>query len=62
MAANGFPAGEREGEIKKKPRRGILEPLGDVLLVFFAVGVPSVAPAGLRPSFYQNNPKMVKFS
>jgi len=33
MAANGFPAGEREGGLKK-PRRGIPEPLGEVLLFF----------------------------
>jgi hypothetical protein len=33
MAANGFPAGEREGELKS-PRRGIPEPLGEVFLFF----------------------------
>jgi len=33
MAANGFPAGEREGGFKT-PRRGTPEPLGDVFLGF----------------------------
>jgi hypothetical protein len=34
MAANGFPSGEREGGLKK-PRRGLPEPLGEIL--FFLV-------------------------
>jgi len=34
MAANGFPAGEREGENQKVPVGGIPEPLGDVFLLF----------------------------
>jgi hypothetical protein len=33
MAANGFPTGEREGGLKS-PRRGIPEPLGEVLMFF----------------------------